>query len=221
MDWKVRTNLRAGRGERGTEILHFENAFHGRSGYTLSLTNTDPHKTNYFARFPWPRVSAPAIDFSLPPGKRRADVVAKEKHSEQQIRKIMTDRGTDLAAIILEPIQGEGGDNHFRPEWLQTLRRICDEAAVLLIFDEVQTGMGRTGKLFADFKCSACHALKGKGGKPQFPDLHEEPKEHDAAWLDKWLQNPQAVKKGTFMATFPLTRTQRKALVAYIVSQKK
>ena len=148
MDWKVRKNLRAGRGERGTEILHFENAFHGRSGYTLSLTNTDPHKTNYFARFPWPRVSAPAIDFSLPPGKRRADVVAKEKHSEQQIRKIMTDRGTDLAAIILEPIQGEGGDNHFRPEWLQTLRRICDEAAVLLIFDEVQTGMGLTGKMW-------------------------------------------------------------------------
>jgi nitric oxide reductase subunit C len=76
-------------------------------------------------------------------------------------------------------------------------------------------------KLFADFKCNACHAIKGKGGKPQFPDLKEEAKEHTAAWLDKWLQDPQAIKKGTFMATFPLTNTQRKALVSYIVSLKK
>ena len=148
MDWKVRKNLAAGRGERGTEILHFENAFHGRSGYTLSLTNTDPNKTNYFARFPWPRVSAPAIDFSLAPKARRADVMAKEKKSELQIRKIVAERGIDLAAIILEPIQGEGGDNHFRREWLQTLRRICDESELLLIFDEVQTGMGLTGKMW-------------------------------------------------------------------------
>src|SRR5689334_14217274 len=69
MDWKVRKNLAAGRGERGTEILHFENAFHGRSGYTMSLTNTDPRKVELFAKFPWPRVSAPGIDFSLPEPK--------------------------------------------------------------------------------------------------------------------------------------------------------
>ena len=46
MDWKVRKNMAAGRGERGTEILHFRRAFHGRSGYTMSLTNTDPRKTD-------------------------------------------------------------------------------------------------------------------------------------------------------------------------------
>ena len=68
MDWKVRKNMAAGRGERGTEILHFRHAFHGRSGYTMSLTNTDPRKTDLFAKFNWPRVSNPAIDFS-PPGK--------------------------------------------------------------------------------------------------------------------------------------------------------
>ena len=62
MDWKVRKNLAAGRGERGTEILHFRHAFHGRSGYTMSLTNTDPRKTDLFAKFNWPRVSNPAID---------------------------------------------------------------------------------------------------------------------------------------------------------------
>ena len=59
MDWKVRKNLAAGHGERGTDIIHFERAFHGRSGYTLSLTNTDPRKIAYFAKFPWPRIVTP------------------------------------------------------------------------------------------------------------------------------------------------------------------
>src|SRR6185436_19418605 len=62
------------------------------------------------------------------------------------IRELLARKGLDIAAIIIEPIQGEGGDNHFRGEWLRTLRRICDEHEVLLIFDEVQTGAGATGK---------------------------------------------------------------------------
>jgi L-lysine 6-transaminase len=146
MDWKVRKNIAAGHGERGTEILHFESAFHGRSGYTMSLTNTDPKKVAYFAKFPWPRVSTPFIDFSLPEPQRTENVAANEKISEQQIRDIIAQKGLDLAAIIIEPIQGEGGDHHFRQEWFQTLRKICDENDILLIFDEVQTGMGLTGK---------------------------------------------------------------------------
>jgi L-lysine 6-transaminase len=146
MDWKVRKNLAAGRGERGTEILHFEHAFHGRSGYTMSLTNTDPRKVQYFAKFPWPRVPAPAIDFSLPAGRRMEAVAEKEQQVEKQIRDIIAQKGADIAAIIIEPIQGEGGDNHFRREWFQTLRKICDESDILLIFDEVQTGMGLTGR---------------------------------------------------------------------------
>ncbi len=146
MDWKVRKNLAAGRGERGTEIIHFERAFHGRSGYTMSLTNTDPRKTQYFAKFPWPRVPAPFIDHSLPVSERSKAAGQKEKQVEKQIRDIIAQKGVDIAAIIIEPVQGEGGDNHFRGEWLQTLRKICDESDVLLIFDEVQTGMGLTGK---------------------------------------------------------------------------
>jgi len=146
MDWKVRKNLAAGKGERGTEILHFVGAFHGRSGYTMSLTNTDPRKTDLFAKFPWPRVNNPFIDFSLPEKERRQNVIEKEKQAEAQIRQIIAARGTDIAAIIIEPVQGEGGDNHFRGEWLKTLRRICDESDILLIFDEVQSGMGISGK---------------------------------------------------------------------------
>ena len=146
MDWKVRKNMAGGRGERGTEILHFRHAFHGRSGYTMSLTNTDPRKTDLFAKFNWPRVSNPAIDFSLLENEREADVIEREKNSEAEIRKFIDDRGTDIAAIIIEPIQGEGGDNHFRGEWLRKLREICDENEMLLIFDEVQCGLGTTGR---------------------------------------------------------------------------
>ena len=146
MDWKVRKNLAAGRGERGTEIIHFERAFHGRSGYTLSLTNTDPRKTDYYAKFPWPRIPAPGLDFSLPPKQRIDAVVEKESLAEKKIRDVIAQKGVDIAAIIIEPIQGKGGDNHFRGEFLRTLRRICDENDVLLIFDEVQSGMGITGK---------------------------------------------------------------------------
>jgi len=146
MDWKVRKNLAAGYGERGTKILHFRRAFHGRSGYTMSLTNTDPRKTDLFAKFDWPRVSNPSIDFSLEESQRKADVIEREKRSEAEIRDHINRDKIDICAIIIEPIQGEGGDNHFRGEWLQTLRRICDENEMLLIFDEVQCGMGATGR---------------------------------------------------------------------------
>jgi len=146
MDWKVRKNMSAGHGERGTQVLHFRRAFHGRSGYTMSLTNTDPRKTDLFAKFDWPRVSCPHIDFSLPESKREADVIAREQKAESEIRDFIDQRGIDICAILIEPIQGEGGDNHFRGEWLQKLRTICDENEMLLIFDEVQCGMGATGR---------------------------------------------------------------------------
>ncbi|MEY2410383.1 MAG: L-lysine 6-transaminase [Verrucomicrobiota bacterium] len=146
MDWKVRKNLAAGKGERGTAILHFERAFHGRSGYTMSLTNTDPRKTDYFAKFPWPRVPAPSIDFSLPEEARLENVRERERRSEAEMREILARTRDDIAAVIIEPIQGEGGDNHFRAEWFQTLRRLCDENGILLIFDEVQCGLGITGR---------------------------------------------------------------------------
>ncbi len=146
MDWKVRKNLAEGKGERGTEILHFEKAFHGRTGYTLSITNTEPNKTNYFAKFPWPRVAAAAVDYALPEADREKDAASREQISLHHVETILRRKGDDIAGIIIEPIQGEGGDNHFRGEFLRGLRTLCDRYSVLLIFDEVQTGMGLTGK---------------------------------------------------------------------------
>jgi L-lysine 6-transaminase len=167
MDWKVRKNMAAGHGERGTQVLHFRHAFHGRTGYTMSLTNTDPRKTDLFAKFEWPRVSCPHIDFSLPESKREADVVAREKKSEAEIRKVIDDHKIDICAIIIEPIQGEGGDNHFRGEWLKKLREICDENENLLIFDEVQCGMGVTGRMWCCQNFGVVPDLMAFGKKAQ------------------------------------------------------
>lgn len=148
-DWKVRKNLAAGRGEMGHRIVHFRHAFHGRSGYTLSLTNTDPVKTMYFPKFDWPRIDHPAIDFNLPEPQRTQDAAAREQEALRQIHEAIAQHPHDVAAIIIETIQGEGGDNHVRGEFLRELRRLCDEHELLLIFDEVQCGMGITGRMWA------------------------------------------------------------------------
>ncbi|MBZ0089716.1 MAG: L-lysine 6-transaminase, partial [Thermoanaerobaculia bacterium] len=145
-DWKVRKNLAAGRGEIGTQIIHFQNAFHGRSGYTLSLTNTaDPRKTQYFPKFQWPRIVNPKLTFP-PTEAGLAETLALERQAVAEIEAAVARHGHDIAALIIEPIQGEGGDNHFRAEFLKELRRLADEHEFLLIFDEVQTGFGTTGK---------------------------------------------------------------------------
>src|SRR6187399_1489070 len=167
MDWKVRKNMAAGHGERGTQVLHFGRAFHGRSGYTMSLTNTDPRKTDLFAKFDWPRVSNPSIDFSLPENQRESEVIAREQQSEQEIRQAIAERGVDIAAIIIEPIQGEGGDNHFRGDWLKKLREISDENDMLLIFDEVQCGMGSTGRNWCSEHFDVLPDLMAFGKKAQ------------------------------------------------------
>lgn len=148
-DWKVRKNIAAGRGERGTKVMHFENAFHGRSGYTMSLTNSDPKKTDYFPKFTdWPRLPCPKITFPLE-AENLAKVIDLEKQAIGAAEAAFAKYPHDIAAIIIEPIQGEGGDNHFRPELFKELRRLADEHEAMLIYDEVQTGLGLTGEWWA------------------------------------------------------------------------
>jgi len=155
-DWKVRKNMAKGANApgapehalKGTKVIHFEQAFHGRTGYTLPLTNTfDPRKTQYFPKFEWPRVLNPKMIFPME-GKNFDDVIASEADSLAQIESAIERYPDDIAAMIIEPIQGEGGDNHFRPEFLRELRRIADANDIMLIFDEIQTGMGLTGSMW-------------------------------------------------------------------------
>ena len=145
-DWKVRKNLAAGKGAKGGKVLHFKDCFHGRSGYTMSLTDSpDPRKTLYFPKFDWPRVLNPKITFPLD----EAAVAEAEIQSITEIEAAINANPDDIAALIIEPIQGEGGDNHFREEFFRALRTICDENEILFIYDEVQTGIGLTGKMWA------------------------------------------------------------------------
>ena len=146
-DWKARLNRAAGKGEKGTQVLHFREAFHGRSGYTMSLTNTDPNKVDLYPKFSWPRISNPKIQFPLDDAEVKR-VAEAEKKAVQEIEDAFARNKDDIAAIIVEPIQGEGGDNHFRKEFFQELRRLADKHEALLILDEVQTGGGLTGKLW-------------------------------------------------------------------------
>jgi L-lysine 6-transaminase len=149
MDWKVQKNFEKGHiKERGLKVLHFEKAFHGRTGYTLSLTNTVADKTKWFAKFDWPRVSIPAIKFPFTEDGYE-DLKKRESLSLAQIHQAFIDNKDDICAIIIEPIQSEGGDNHVRQEFLEQLRLIADENDCFLIYDEVQTGVGLSGKFWA------------------------------------------------------------------------
>jgi L-lysine 6-transaminase len=148
-DWKVRKNLAAGRGERGRQVIHFREAFHGRGGYTLSLTNTaDPRKHMYFPKFRWPRIVNPKLHYPITESGL-ANTVAVEQQALAQIKAAIQTRPHDIAALIIEPIQGEGGDNHFRPEFFTELRTLSHENDFMFVVDEVQTGLGTTGTMWA------------------------------------------------------------------------
>ncbi|MFE2997795.1 L-lysine 6-transaminase [Nocardia sp. NPDC059246] len=143
-DWKSRHNEMHGRpGELGTKVLHLTGAFHGRTGYTLSLTNTDPVKTARFPKFDWPRIDTPYV------GPDHPDIEAAERHALDQAHRVFAENPYDIACFIAEPIQGEGGDRHLRPEFLRAMQQMCHEHDALFILDEVQTGVGMTGSVWA------------------------------------------------------------------------
>ena len=148
-DWKTRRNFANGIDQEAGVCIHFKQAFHGRSGYTLSLTNTaDPRKYQYFPKFDWPRIINPKLSFPIT-NENLEETIKTEQLALIQIQEAIITHENKVACIIIEPIQAEGGDNHFRQEFMIELRNLCDANEILLIFDEVQTGIGMTGKMFA------------------------------------------------------------------------
>ncbi|MCW2665196.1 MAG: L-lysine 6-transaminase [Frankiales bacterium] len=142
-DWKSRHNEALGRDPAlGTKVLHLRDAFHGRSGYTMSLTNTDPVKVARFPAFAWPRIPSPYVTST-------ADVVQREREALRAARAAFSLHPHDIACFVAEPIQGEGGDHHLRPQFLQAMQAMCREFDALLVLDEVQTGCGLTGTAWA------------------------------------------------------------------------
>ena len=148
-DWKARKNISLGKPVGQNKVVHLKDCFHGRTGYTMSLTDSpDVRKVQYFPKFKWPRITNPSISF--PMNQENIHSVSKmEERSINELKNILIESPDDIACMILEPIQGEGGDNHFRKEYLQELKQLSIENNFLLIFDEVQTGIGITGKMWA------------------------------------------------------------------------
>lgn len=147
-DWKSRRNEAAGRDPKlGMKVLHLRHAFHGRSGYTLSLTNTDPVKTERFPTFDWPRIPSPALRFPLDEHEQaNADA---EDAALQAAAEAFAAHPHDIACFLAEPIMGEGGDRHLSPRFLQAMQALCHEHEALFVVDEVQTGVGMTGTAWA------------------------------------------------------------------------
>lgn len=166
-DWKTRLNFSKGIQKEAGSVIHFKQAFHGRSGYTLSLTNTkDPRKYEYFPKFDWPRIINPKLYFPITE-ENLAITIAQENQAIAQINDALKNSPNEIACIIIETIQAEGGDNYFRDEFFQQLRRICDENEILFILDEVQTGIGLTGKMWGFQNYSVIPDIISFGKKTQ------------------------------------------------------
>ncbi len=165
-DFKQRHNAEHGRDPAlGTQVLHLTHAFHGRTGYTMSLTNTDPHKVAGFPKFDWPRIETPAIRFPL--ADHLVDVEAAEARALAQARAAFEAHPHDIACFLAEPIQGEGGDNHLRAEFLQAMQDLCHEHDALFVLDEVQTGVGVTGTAWCYQQLGLAPDLVAFGKKAQ------------------------------------------------------
>ena len=159
MDWKVQKNFKKGyTEEKGFKVIHFEHAFHGRTGYTMSLTNTNPVKTKWYAKFDWPRVSTPVIRFPLT-DEGLEELIQRETYSISQIKQALLENKDDVCAIIIEPVLAEGGEHHVRKEFLEQVRTLADENECFLIYDEVQVGVGLSGKFW-------CHEHFGEKARP-------------------------------------------------------
>ncbi|MGV8874688.1 MAG: aminotransferase class III-fold pyridoxal phosphate-dependent enzyme [Rhodococcus sp. (in: high G+C Gram-positive bacteria)] len=145
-DWK---SQRAGTAEADLQALHLRWAFHGRSGYTMSLTNTDPAKTARFPKFDWPRIDVPARGEDGGDDADRVELSQAERRTLDEIEATLVADGDRIACFVYEPIQGEGGDRHLGAAFLRAVQSLCIEHDVLTIADEVQTGGGIVGARWA------------------------------------------------------------------------
>lgn len=134
-------------GSPNMSILSFKTAFHGRLFGSLSTTRSKPiHKLDIPA-FDWPQASFPALKYPLE--EHAQENAREEARCLAEVEELITSYHNPPAAVIIEPIQSEGGDNHASPAFFNGLRQITRKHDVLLIVDEVQTGVGATGKFWA------------------------------------------------------------------------
>ncbi|ELU05560.1 hypothetical protein CAPTEDRAFT_228193 [Capitella teleta] len=130
-------------------ILSFENAFHGRTMGCLNTTHTKwAHKMD-FPHMDWPIADWPKTKYPMEENKEHN--AREEERCLQKVEDLIKEyngRGTEVAGLITEPIQSEGGDHYASPEFFKGLQRICKENNAYFIVDEVQTGGGSTGHMW-------------------------------------------------------------------------
>ena len=150
---------RAYTGRRG--VIAFNGGFHGRTNLTMALTGKITPYKNLFGPFPADIFHAP-----FPVECHGISVNDSLKAIENLFKVDIAP--SDVAAIIVEPVQGEGGFYQAPAEFLQALRQLCDQHGIMLIADEIQTGFGRTGKMFsfehADVEADIMTMAKGIAG---------------------------------------------------------
>ncbi|PBP19893.1 4-aminobutyrate aminotransferase [Diplocarpon rosae] len=128
-------------------ILSFKTAFHGRLFGSLSTTRSKPiHKLDIPA-FDWPQATFPLLKYPL--HEFEAENAAAEAEALADVERLITTHHLPPCAVVVEPVQSEGGDNHASPAFFRGLRALTKKHNVLLIVDEVQTGVGATGKFWA------------------------------------------------------------------------
>jgi 4-aminobutyrate aminotransferase/(S)-3-amino-2-methylpropionate transaminase len=139
--------LNSSPGSPDLSILSFETAFHGRLFGSLSTTRSKPiHKLDIPA-FNWPKAPFPKLKYPLEQNVEAN--AAEEQRCLEEVEKIIKSWPHPVAAVIVEPVQSEGGDNHASPAFFKGLQEITKRNDVLFIVDEVQTGVGATGKFWA------------------------------------------------------------------------
>lgn len=134
-------------GSPNLSILSFRSGFHGRLFGSLSTTRSKPiHKMDIPA-FDWPQASFPLLKYPLQDYTQ--ENAAEEARCLAETEDLIQNFHHPVAAIIVEPVQSEGGDHHASPSFFHSLRQITKRHNVLFIVDEVQTGVGATGKFWA------------------------------------------------------------------------
>ncbi|KAL6708746.1 4-aminobutyrate transaminase [Coniothyrium glycines] len=136
-----------GPGSPNYSILSFDGGFHGRLFGSLSTTRSKAiHKLDIPA-FDWPSAPFPKLQYPL--HEHEAENAAEEQRCLKVTEELIKNFHNPVAAVVVEPIQSEGGDNHATPAFFQGLRDITERHGVTFIVDEVQTGVGATGKFWA------------------------------------------------------------------------
>lgn len=179
------------------KVLSFTGGFHGRSLGALSATRSRAiHKVD-FPAFDWPVVEFPANRYPL--AEYAAENAAAEARSLDAVEATFRKFPDQVAAVIVEPIQGEGGDNHASPAFFRGLRALCTRHGVALVADEVQTGVGATGRMWAHeawgaepdiMTFSKKMQLGGFYCRPEF--MPDEPLRIFNTWLGDPLRGAQA-----------------------------